>query len=147
MPSIHRYQNEGDEDYLRRVNRITRESIQESQFEAKYGVEVIRNHKTGEIKLKKRPKDELEEQMKKARKDDATSGKNKGKVPETLITPAERKKLVKEMIAQRKEKEKQTKPVEEFKKDDIKFGEVVHGPPQLTAPRKATKSDTVPRVN
>jgi len=145
LPSIQRYQNESDEDYLRRVNRVTRESIQESQFEAKYGVEVIRNRKTGEIKLKKRPKDELEEQMKKARKENATSGKNKGKVPDVTMTPAERKKLVKEMIAQRKEKEKQNKGVEEFKKDEIKFGEIVHGPPQLSTPRKATKSETLAR--
>lgn len=129
------------------MNRVTRESIQESQFEAKYGVEVIRNRKTGEIKLKKRPKDELEEHMKKARKDSTTGGKNKAKETEPTMTPAERKKLVKEMIAQRKEKEKQNTRVEEFKKDDIKFGEVVHGPPQLTAPRKAPKADTVPRVS
>ncbi|XP_037046265.1 coiled-coil domain-containing protein 137 [Bradysia coprophila] len=145
LPSIHRYQNESDEDYLRRVNRITRESIQESQFEAKYGVEVIRNRKTGEIKLKKRPKDELEEQMKKARKDSAMGDKKKDKKIEVKITPAEQKKLVKEMIAQRKEKDKQNKPLPEYNKDEIKFGEVAHCPPQLTTPRKATKSDTVPR--
>lgn len=131
------------------MNRVTRESIQESQFEAKYGVEVIRNRKTGEIKLKKRPKDELEEQMKKARKDNAIGEKKKGKEIEVKITPAERRKLVKEMIAQRKDKdkEKQNKRVEEFKKDEVKFGEVAHCPPQLTAPRKAPKSDTVPRVS
>lgn len=148
MPSIQRYQNESDEDFLRRVNRVTRESIQESQLEAKYGVEVIRNRKTGEIKLKKRPKDELEEQMKKARKENAI-GENKKKVKEVevKITPAERKKLVKDMIAQRKEKDKQNKQVPEFKKDEIKFGEVAHCPPHLVTPRKATKTDTVPRVS
>lgn len=149
MPAIQRYQNESDEDYLRRVNRITRESIQESQFEAKYGVEVIRNRKTGEIKLKKRPKDELEEQMKKARKDRAIGGEKKKKVNEieVKIAPAEKKKLVKEMIAERKKKEKQSKQTLDFKRDEIKFGEVVHCPPQLTVPRKATKNDTVPRVS
>lgn len=148
LPAIIRYQNESDEDYLRRINRVTRESIQESQFEAKYGVEVIRNRKTGEIKLKKRPKDELEEQMKKARKDNAMGDKKKVKEIEVNITPAERKKLVKQMIAQRKEKDKQNKPkVQEFKTDEVKFGEVAHCPPQLTAPRKAPKTDSVPRVS
>lgn len=85
--------------------------------------------------------------MKKARKDNAIGDKKKGKEIEVKITPAERKKLVKEMIAQRKEKDKQNKRVEEFKKDEFKFGEVVHCPPQLTAPRKAPKTDTVPRVS
>ncbi|KAJ6638095.1 hypothetical protein Bhyg_10828 [Pseudolycoriella hygida] len=145
LPSIQRYQNESDEDYIRRVNRITRESIQESKFEAKYGVEVIRNRKTGEIKIKKRPKDELEEQMKKARKEKANGKKKPNKETEVKISPAERKKMVKELISQRKEKDKQNKQTDEFKKDEFKFGEVVHCPPQLSAPRKATKSETVPR--
>lgn len=73
--------------------------------------------------------------------------KKKEKKIEVKITPAEQKKLVKEMITQRKEKEKQSKPLPEYNKDEIKFGEVAHCPPQLTAPRKATKSETVPRVS
>lgn len=43
---------------------------------------------------------------------------------------------------------KKEKHIEEYTKDVFKFGEVVHAPPTvLTLPRKATKSDTVPRVS
>lgn len=131
---------------MRRVNRITQESVEEAKFEAKYGVEVIRDKKTGEIKLKKRPANEIDERLKQNAAN-AKKGGRKSKVP-VVIAPEERKKLIKAMIQEKKQKETETKPAEvkEFKRDEIKFGEVVNEPPQLTVPRLAKKAETVPRV-
>lgn len=132
---------------MRRVNRITEESVEEAKFEAKYGVEVVRNKKTGEIKLKKRPPNEIDERL----KQNAANAKRKGKAPPAaLVIPAEeRKKLAKAMLQEKKkEKESEKGPaIDEFKRDEIKFGEVVQAPPQLSVPRLAQKAETVPRVN
>lgn len=133
--------NESDRNFMRRVNRVTKESVDEAKFEAKYGVEVIRNQKTGEIKLKKRPANEIDEQLK--------QNAQKGKKRQTIsIAPDERRKLAKAMISEKKQKEKEAKTpaIEEFKRDEVKFGEVVNAPPQLTVPRLAKKAETVPRV-
>lgn len=148
LQTIRRQQNEEDEDYIRRVNRITHESIKESQFEAKYGVDVIRNAKTNEITLKKRPVDDLEVQMKKAMRNknaDGTEKKKRNREPEVTLTAAERLKAAKEMI-KKKKKEKQGNPIVEFQRDEVRFGEVVHGPPTLSMPRRAKKAETVARV-
>lgn len=162
LPAIRRLQNEPDEDYLRRVNRITHASIRESQFESKYGVEVIRNQR-GEITIKKRPVDELGEAMKAARrrqkknggKDDeeedevaAKKRKRREAAEAKKMTDAERKKLVKEMmVAKKKAKAVAAEKAVEYKTDVVAFGEVTHGPPQLVTPRRAQKADTVPRVS
>lgn len=132
---------------MRRVNRVTKESVEEAKFEAKYGVEVVRNKKTGEIKLKKRPKNEIDEQL----KQNAANAKKGGKKvkPTVVIPAAERKKMIKAMLDEKKKKEAETKApeIKEFKRDEFKFGEVVNQPPQLTVPRLAKKAETVPRVN
>lgn len=149
MPKITQRQNEGDRAYLRRIHRITQESHQEAKFEAKYGVEVVRDKKTGEIKIKKRPKDELEEHMKQQLQNQKGNKKGgKSATPAIVLSTEEKKKLVKEMMTQKKAKKDEiTKPkYEEYKKDDFRFGEVVHEPPTLTKPRYAQKAETVPRV-
>lgn len=163
LPAIRRLQNEPDEDYLRRVNRITHASIRESQFESKYGVEVVRNQR-GEITIKKRPLDELGEAMKEARRrqkrnggkdnaddDDEVAAKKRKKreaAAAKKMTDVERKKLVKEMMATKK-REKAAAAVKaiEYKTDVVAFGEVTHGPPQLVTPRRAQKAETVARVS
>lgn len=130
---------------MKRVNRVTKDSVEEAKFEAKYGVEVVRDKKTGEIKLKKRPPNEIDERL----KQNVANLKKKGKVTKSVVIPTdERKKLVKAMMKEKRQKDSETKAsvVEEFKRDDIKFGEVVHAPPQLTVPRFAKKAETVPRV-
>ncbi|XP_055303790.1 coiled-coil domain-containing protein 137 [Sitodiplosis mosellana] len=143
--NIHQKPNESDSSYMRRVNRITQESVEEAKFEAKYGVEVIRDKKTGEIKLKKRPANEIDERL----KQNAANAKKGGRKTKAtiVIAPEERKKLIKAMIQEKKQKESQTKTTEikEFKQDEFKFGEVVNEPPQLTVPRLAKKAETVPR--
>ncbi|XP_031629280.1 coiled-coil domain-containing protein 137 [Contarinia nasturtii] len=143
--NLYQKPNESDRNFMRRVNRVTEESVEEAKFEAKYGVEVIRNKKTGEIKLKKRPTNEIDEQI----KQNAANAKRGGKKAKASITiaPEERKKLIKAMMEEKKQKESETKTeeIQEFKRDEIKFGEVVNAPPQLVAPRKAQKVETVPR--
>lgn len=89
-------------EYMRRVNRITSDGIKEAEYEAKYGVQVIRNEKTGQITIKKRPKDEITELMK-------AKQKGKGK-KQKLVKPAIDPKLAKSLIKQ---------AIEETKKEQV----------------------------
>lgn len=112
-------------------------------------MDVIRNAKTNEITLKKRPVDDLEVQMKKALRNknaDGTDKKKRNREPEVMLTAAERLKAAKEMI-KKKKKEKQGNPIAEFQRDEVRFGEVVHAPPTLSIPRRAKKAETVARVD
>lgn len=147
LTDIRRFQNESAEDYLRRVKRITNESIQESKFEAKYGVEVIRNAKSGEISLRKRPQDELEVQNKLALQQSRKKG-NKANNDELDVkfTSKERLALAKEMIKKRKKAEIGN-TVEEYQRDVVKFGEVAHAPPRLVKPKVGKKCDANPPVS
>lgn len=138
--------NESDKSFMRRVNRVTQESVEEAKFEAKYGVEVVRDKKSGEIRLKKRPPNEIDERL----KQNAANSKRKGKKPPAIVIPSEeRKKLAKAMLEEMKRNESEAKSptVQGFKRDEFRFGEVVNAPPQLTVPRLAKKAETVPRVN
>lgn len=140
IKQIRQLANESDEDYLKRVNRMTSESLKEAEYEAKYGVSVVRDAKTGAITIKKKPPNEIDEliKQKKSRKPMPKAGLAK-------MDPKEAKELIKQAIREDKEESKK-EIIEEFKRDDIKFGEVVHGPPTLTTlPRKAVRSETVPR--
>lgn len=142
--------NESDRCFMRRVNRVTQDSVEEAKFEAKYGVEVVRNSKTGEIKLKKKPKNEIDERMKQNMENQKRLKKGGKAIPTAIVlAPEERKKLIKAMLAEKKQNQKETKEpeIEEFKRDEFKFGEVVNAPPQqLTVPRRAQPAETVPRV-
>ncbi|CAD7090095.1 unnamed protein product [Hermetia illucens] len=128
-------------EYMRRVNRITSDGIKEAEYEAKYGVQVIRNEKTGQITIKKRPKDEITELMKAKQK-----GKGKKqKLVKPAIDPKLAKSLIKQAIEETKKEQKKETKVEEYRRDTFRFGEVVQAPPSLVAPRRAPKNETVPR--
>lgn len=144
--SIKQFANETDGAYLKRVNRLTRESLREAEYEIKYGVKVVRNPKTGEILIKKKPKNEIDELLKQKRKKKKGNEKE-DKLSRQRIDPKTAKELIKQAIKENEEeRERETLDQEEYKRDHFKFGEVVHGPPTLTAlPRKATKSETVSR--
>lgn len=133
---------------MQRVNRVTQESVEEAKFEAKYGVEVVRNKETGAIKIKKRPRNEIDERIKQNMENHKRVKKGQKPVQAVVLAPEEKRKLVKAMLAEKKEKKlKENAPkIEEFKRDEFKFGEVVHAPPQLVTPRLAQKAETVPRV-
>lgn len=148
--NITQRENETDVAYLRRVNRITHESAQEAKFEAKYGVEVVRNKKTGEIKLKKKPTNEIDERLKQNMQTHKRAKKS-GKVtdaaaPSIVLSSDESSKLAKKMMSEKKAAKTAAEPVKYFKNEEFKFGEVVHAPPTLTTPRLAQKAETVPRV-
>lgn len=142
--------NETNRGFMRRVNRVTQDSVEEAKFEAKYGVEVVRNSKTGEIKLKKKPKNEIDEHLKQNMENQKRLKKGGKAIPTAIVlAPEEKKKLIKAMLAEKKQKQKEAKEpeIEEFKRDEVKFGEVVNAPPQqLTVPRRAKQAETVPRV-
>lgn len=151
---IEQLPNEDDRAYMRRVNRITHDSLNEAKYEAKYGVKVVRNPKTGEISIQKKPPNEIDELLKRRRleakhknkKPKKKDGVNEGKA----VNPKLAKEIIKQALREEKEEsiKEQQKEQMEFKRDVFKFGEVVHGPPNLTAlPRKANKHETVARVS
>lgn len=149
--SIQQRKNESDDAYLRRVNRITQESAKEAEFEAKYGVEVIRNKKTGEIKLRKKPRNEIDERLKQNSLDQHQNPAKKGAKPARtgiVLTADEKREIAKHMLKKRKTDKGAAAEADkkEFKHDHISFGEVAHAPPTLTTPRLAKKAETVPRV-
>lgn len=150
--TIKQMPGEEDLDYIRRVNRITSESLKEAQYEAKYGVKVVRDPKTGEISIKKKPPNEIDELLKQKKKE-TKGGKVKKKDTDKGIKSLD-PKLVKELVKQAiKEDEEEKirekeKELVEYRRDNVKFGEIVHAPPTLsTLPRKAQKNETVPRVS
>lgn len=143
--SIQQNKNESDESYLRRVNRLTQESAKEAEFEAKYGVEVVRNKKTGEIKLKKKPKNEIDERLKQNEINKKTGNKSV-KSSGIVLTSEEKREIVKELLKNKKAEKEFDPDKKEFQRETIAFGEVVHAPPTLVTPRLAKKAETVPRV-
>ncbi|EDW27642.1 GL20393 [Drosophila persimilis] len=150
--NIKQFANETDTDYLRRVNRITNASVREAQYEAKYGVSVIRNPKTGEITVQKRPKNEIDELLKQKQKEQRNAGKKGGR-KKTNQKPTMDAKTSKELIKrafkeakEEKSSDDENSPIVEYKRDTFAFGDIVHAPPSLkTRPRKATRDDTTAR--
>lgn len=148
MDGIKRNANETDRKFLRRVNRLTHQRRLEAGFAAKYNVDIIRNEDTGEIKLKKKPKDQIEELMKK-RRAEAKSGKKK--FVEKPLTDAEPKLTSLEKLKLKKKAKKDSSTAEkdrhfaEYQHEVFKFGETVLAPPTLVKPRKARKTETVSR--
>lgn len=87
----------------------------------------------------KKNKDEAKRGIvKKKRKSDTK------KPAEPKLTSLQKLKLKKQAKKQQKNDEK-VKEFQEYQQEEIKFGEIVHAPPQLVVPRKAEKNVTVPR--
>lgn len=101
----------------------------EAQYEAKYGVDIVHDKKSGSVQLKKRS--------------DGTV--MKPNLKNKVVLSKEQKELIKQELKKKNNDDEEKIP--EFKKDTFKFGEVVHAPPTIsTIPRLARKHDTVPRV-
>lgn len=145
-PYFEQMAGESNKHFLNRVHRITDSFIKETQFEDKYGVDVRRDESTGEVvDVVKRPKDELDSLIKQAKKDQKNPKKKKKKAnAEPKLSNSEKRKL---KVQERKEN-KQVKAMEDFKtfKDNVAFGEVVHAPPTLSAPRRVESLKCAPRV-
>lgn len=114
---------------------MLQEVINECNFEQKFKVNVQRNRESGEV-----------EAINKLGKDDVEFIKfltPHGKVREKTRATSNREKRKQKALD--KAEAKKERRVDEFAKyrDDVKFGEVVHGPPQLTVlPRKSSRMDT-----
>jgi hypothetical protein len=121
----------------------------EAGFAAKYNVDIIRNQDTGEIKLKKKPKDEIEELMKK-RRAESKSGKRKFKEEESEEEVAPKlsslqKLKLKKMAKKKSKDDEKSRVFAEYQHEVIKFGDTAQAPPTLITPRKALKNETVAR--
>ncbi|EDV99839.1 uncharacterized protein LOC6564514 [Drosophila grimshawi] len=153
--NIKQFADETNEEYLRRVNRITSASVREAQYEAKYGVNIIRNPTTGEITLQKRPKNEIDELLKQKQKERHNLKNKRGKPNAAIVKPGMDAKTRRELIKRacreadeeaKQQQQQQGQGIVEYKRDVFQFGEVVHAPPTIkTLPRKANRNETVPR--
>lgn len=138
VPVFKQKPDETPERFFFRVSRETQAFINETAFEKKYGVQVNRNPETGRVEgISKAQKDELDE-IEKLRAKHRNIKKKKKKTQSELpvMTKAQKRK---EKLKLKKQK-KQTEERDEFEdfKDEVKFGEIVHAPPQLkTKPNKA----------
>ncbi|XP_076235511.1 coiled-coil domain-containing protein 137 [Calliopsis andreniformis] len=143
VPIFKQRPGETEEQFMHRVNRDTHAFLNETAFEKKYGVQVNRNPETGYIEgLTKCSKSELDhiEMLRAKHKNIKKKKKQKGN--EIKLTKSQKRQ---EKLRLKKEK-KQQKEMDEFKnfKDEIKFGEVVHEPPELKTRPKA--ADSVPNM-
>ncbi|XP_025832284.1 coiled-coil domain-containing protein 137 [Agrilus planipennis] len=129
-PIFMQEKGESDSSFIYRMNKVCESIIQETEFENKYSVKVHRSRQTGEvIKVTKRPKDELEELVKNAKKE-VRKGKKKSKItnePRLTKSQKRRKKLLQKK--QQKQNNKELDSDRLNQKDTIKFGEIVHQPP------------------
>lgn len=151
MPELKQRAGESDYHFKRRIYVETSNAHEEANFEAKYGVEVVRDKKTGGIRVKKRPRNEIDERIKHNVENHKRAKRGEKMQPMAAAMGAdERKQLVKRALAEKKQAERAAQPTapKDFKRDEFKFGEVVMAPPQLSSvPRRAQKAETVPRVS
>ncbi|XP_049854952.1 coiled-coil domain-containing protein 137 isoform X1 [Schistocerca gregaria] len=131
-PVPHLIQRPGESEFhfLRRIEQACQEVIKESQFEDKFGVNVIRDTDTGEVvNVVKKPKDPVLEfdatKKKKKNNDSANATDSLSKTARRRQKKLERKQL------NNSDKERDF----DMFKDNVKFGEVVSEPPQLKAPK------------
>ncbi|CAD1469749.1 unnamed protein product, partial [Heterotrigona itama] len=131
VPIFQQKPGENEERFLHRVNRTTHAFINETSFERKYDVQVNRNPETGKIEgLSKCEKTELDKiEMLRMKHRNVRKKKKKKDTDEPKMTKSEKRK---EKLKLKKQKQIE-KRVDEFNnfKDQVKFGEVVHEPPQL----------------
>lgn len=79
--------------------------MREAQYEAKYGVNVIRNPKTGEISIIKKPKNEIDELLREKQKNKGKGNMSRNKGKEKTgkpLDPEVAKELIKQAIKEDK---------------------------------------------
>ncbi|XP_044732363.1 coiled-coil domain-containing protein 137 [Chrysoperla carnea] len=155
IPVFKQKPGENDRVFLNRVNNIVQSVLVENEFEQKYGVDVHRNPITGQVEgITKKEKDEIDELVKKAKKDAVTTAdgkvkkkkKIKKKDGEVRLTKAQKRKI-KLVERKRKKQELSNSGADEFSKykDEVKFGEIAHEPPTLKHP-KLKININIPRI-
>ncbi|CAG9773161.1 unnamed protein product [Ceutorhynchus assimilis] len=143
-PKFEQFPGETDREFKHRMNRICSEVIKEAAFEDKYQVDIKRNQ-DGEVeKVVKRPKDELEQLVKKLKKEQKSKKNYKGKkINQTDTEPKLTKSQKWALKKTAKKNKKQNNKDIDFgfvpQKENFKFGDVVHAPPTLVAPKKVQK--------
>ncbi|KRT79674.1 hypothetical protein AMK59_7500, partial [Oryctes borbonicus] len=143
VPYFQQEKGESDRKFMVRVNQICKSVIDEAAFADKYGVNIIRNPETGQVEnVTKRGKDELELYIKQIKKEKKLKGKKKlkNKTQEPTLTKSQKRQL---KLKQKKENKLVTSTSEfEVVGDNVKFGEVAHEPPTLSAPRNVKLEET-----
>ncbi|RZF45241.1 hypothetical protein LSTR_LSTR010385 [Laodelphax striatellus] len=141
MPSLTQIQGESDEQFMQRVNEATETIIKEVEFEQQFGVNVKRNQKSGAIECIENAKPDEFEILAKANMENQKTNKRKKKNKKLKAGQAEQltsKEMRKAKEKLRKEEQLKEKEEKIMSKDHVRFGEVVHQPPKLTArPRNA----------
>lgn len=130
IPLFEQKHNESDNKFLKRVEKMTKERIQQSKFEDKYDVDIMPDPETGETKMISR-EDENEKKRKR---------KKVGEDGEEIPKKMNRKKAMK-----LKRKEKLAGKMDDFShlSDRVQFGDVVLRPPEINvAPKKAPTDDS-----
>lgn len=137
---------ESDKSFMVRVNEMVKTVLKESAFEDKYGVKVQRSSVTGEVEgVVKRPKDELDEMIKEAKQKQKNKKGKKKKNDEPRLTKSQKKQ---KKLNEKKEKKAMLKSVDfDNYKDTVEFGDIVHEPPTLSAPKKVAKLNQASRVS
>ncbi|KAF3428332.1 hypothetical protein E2986_03062 [Frieseomelitta varia] len=153
VPVFQQKLGESGERFLHRVNRATHAFINETSFERKYDVQVNRNPETGKIdgllKCEETDLDKIE-MLRMKHRNIRKKKKKKKETDEPKMTKSEKRKG---KLILKKQKQMQER-VDEFNnfKDQVRFGEVAHEPPQLKArskyanavsSNKSVKSDEV----
>lgn len=126
IPLFEQKPNESDNKFLKRVEKMTKERIQQSKFEDKWNVDIMPDLETGATKMVSRD-DDSEKKRKKRKK--------VGEDGEELPKKINRKKAMK-----LKRKEKLAEKMDDFAhlSDRVQFGDVVERPPEIrAAPKKA----------
>jgi len=140
VPTFTRIPGESDRNLLWRAELTTRQYLNKSKFEDKYDVDMEKDEKTGEVKVKKRDWSYLDD----GKKDEPANKwekKKLKKIAKKELEKSEKIKLKKEKLKEKKlyKKNKNNDDFIGIKQDKVEFGEVAEAPPQLTAkPRKSS---------
>jgi hypothetical protein len=129
VPVFNQKPNETDHQFWNRVNRETQAFIKETEFESKYNVEVKRNVETGKVEgIENKPKDKLTELEKLQYKHKNINKKGKAVNDQNKLTKSQKRKL---KCLQKKQQKYENNNDFNSLKDKVKFGDVVHAPPEL----------------
>lgn len=140
-----RLKGETDKSFLNRVNNQTEEVLKEAKFSEKYNVDIIRNRDSGQVEcVRKRPKDELGEYLKKVKSNRSKNTKSKSQQraeaePKLTKSQKKRQKLLTKKRKQLENNPKESKDSQQ-QHSEVVFGEVAHAPPTLTLPRITRRS-------
>lgn len=136
-------QKPGETTYIfwNRVNRETENFINETKFEKQYNVAIKRNTETGEIEgIEKQQKSEIDELKMKHK----NIGKKKNTKNDEFEPKLSKSQKRKRKLDAKKAKKNQN-DIDEFKnyRENIKFGDIAHAPPDLKIrPKKADTTIT-----